>query len=62
MKIGNAMNKQIHLTVGLKINDKLLKNWENYIHPKAWQPIYRKLWAPIQDITYPTLIINNITL
>jgi hypothetical protein len=62
MNVGNIMNKQVHLTVGLKINDKLLTHWQNYINPKAWQPIYIKLWAPIQDITYPTLIINNIRL
>jgi hypothetical protein len=62
MKIGNTMNKQIHLKVGLKIDDKLFKHWDKYIHPKAWVPIHRCIWRPILDITYPTLINNNITL
>ncbi len=62
MNVGNTMDRQLHLKVGLKINDKLLKHWDKYIHRNAWLPIHRNIWLPVQDITYPTLIINNITL
>ena len=40
MNIGNRMNKQIHLILGLRIKDKQLQHWNKNIHSNAWIPIH----------------------
>ena len=51
MNIGNTMNKQVHLILGLRIKDKQLQHWNKNIHSNAWIPIHRnQIWEPVIDL------------